>query len=352
MKRKGFTLIELLAVILILGIIALIAIPVVNNIIKEAKRGAFQTTATNITDAVESACSLQQLQDQSITNTYSIVDGVITPSINVKGKLPKSGTIIVNNDCNVSFNNLTDGNFTASKDANSDDITVVDGEITIAPVYTKYDNGTVIYFNPVTGTTCNSGDAVSTTGTKTGCMKWYAFNDSTSNDSVKLLLDHNTTAVVAWNSAATNTAIGEVQATLTSDTSTWLSTLNARLIAANEIADITNNIGWDSTDAGSDSFYFDSNTSTESATCKLGDTTGCNFGWLYSMTSTSCADYGCASNADGLMTGNGYWTSSKSASNSISAWHVNYEGGIFVYDVDLSTYYGVRPIINVLKTSL
>jgi type IV pilus assembly protein PilA len=62
MNKKGFTLIELLAVILILGIIALIAIPVVNNIIKEAKRGAFETTANNVVSAVEDACQLQALK--------------------------------------------------------------------------------------------------------------------------------------------------------------------------------------------------------------------------------------------------------------------------------------------------
>ena len=39
MKKKGFTLIELLAVILILGIIALIAIPTVNKILTEAREG-------------------------------------------------------------------------------------------------------------------------------------------------------------------------------------------------------------------------------------------------------------------------------------------------------------------------
>ena len=37
MKNKGFTLIELLAVIILLGIIALIAIPIVNKMIKESK---------------------------------------------------------------------------------------------------------------------------------------------------------------------------------------------------------------------------------------------------------------------------------------------------------------------------
>ena len=38
--KKGFTLIELLAVIMILGVIALIAIPVVSNIIEESRKKA------------------------------------------------------------------------------------------------------------------------------------------------------------------------------------------------------------------------------------------------------------------------------------------------------------------------
>ena len=49
MKSKGFTLIELLAVILILGIIALIAIPTVNNIIKDSRTGAWKSTASQMT---------------------------------------------------------------------------------------------------------------------------------------------------------------------------------------------------------------------------------------------------------------------------------------------------------------
>ncbi|MEG1146151.1 MAG: prepilin-type N-terminal cleavage/methylation domain-containing protein, partial [Bacilli bacterium] len=39
MKKNAFTLIELLAVILILGIIALIAIPTITKILDESKMG-------------------------------------------------------------------------------------------------------------------------------------------------------------------------------------------------------------------------------------------------------------------------------------------------------------------------
>ena len=69
-----------------------------------------------------------------------------------------------------------------------------------------YENGTAIYYNPVTGTTCDSSEAVSTTGTKTGCMKWYTFNDSSESSTVDVILDHNTTALLAWYSQTKNVA--------------------------------------------------------------------------------------------------------------------------------------------------
>lgn len=50
-EEKGFTLIELLAVIVILGIIAVIAIPLISNIISKSKSDSDVATARQIYDA-------------------------------------------------------------------------------------------------------------------------------------------------------------------------------------------------------------------------------------------------------------------------------------------------------------
>ena len=365
-KNNGFTLIELLAVILILGIIALIAIPTVNNIIKESKRGAFETTANNIVGAIEDACELQNLKGETITTAYTFTDGAVAPIINVKGKLPTTGTVTVDSSCSVSLN-VNNGMYTASKSTLEDSVTVSTYEKEKEPIV--YENGTAVYFNPVTGDTCTVGQAVSITGTKTGCMKWYAFNDEgIESPTINLILDHNTTAVVAWNSTGSDidgptNALTQLQ----SDTSSWAgiptrtdsysvsngtatytinySTYKARLITAAEIAVIAGKTSFNEVTAGYNSwFYLDSNTQTQTATTQGSS----NYDWLFDYTN-GCTSYGCSIND---VNASGYWTSTAVDADSHYVWSLGLSGSLGSCYVINAGVLGIRPVITISKSNL
>ena len=68
MNKKGFTLIELLAIIVILAIIAVITVPIILNIIDEARKGAEKNSVIGYGKAVELAYTQYQY-DKSLGTT-------------------------------------------------------------------------------------------------------------------------------------------------------------------------------------------------------------------------------------------------------------------------------------------
>ncbi len=387
MKRKGFTLIELLAVIVVLAIIALIATPTILGVIEKARRGAAEQSALGYIDAVEMQVSLNSLDLEK----EDIKDGVYTVSqlkkleVSIKGQSPSDESWVKIKNGRVVAYSLKFGRYTITLDENNNKVIEKDGEVIEKPddsttnpdnkKYTVYSNGTAVYYNPETNSKCNESEAVSTTGTKTGCMEWYTFNDEGENAStVNMILDHNTTAHVAWNSTGSNSEMKEVTTALTTDTTTWNSSLNARLITANEVAKITGNTRFDASKTGQSVFYFDSNTNTQTATSKGTS----KYAWLFDYTHADCFDYGCyrADSKEYPYLGHcaggcffpiyGYWTSTPIFGSADKVWLVTNRGkidsgityGCNEYNtcnrnnsyVGASFVGGLRPVITVSKS--
>ena len=225
--------------------------------------------------------------------------------------------------------------------------TVIVGEFKILA------NGTVVYYNPETNTKCTSAEAVSVSGTKTGCMKWYVFNDDGKSKTVNLLLDHNTTAAVPWiteedyiESGGTKEEFereiiskGPITALkqLKSDTSTWNKSINPRLIEANEIVTITEYPIWDN-----NFYYFHTNSQTQ-----YKGAAGTNkYAWLFDNT-RECTTYGC-NVADSSTYG--YWTNTVNPNDPISAWNVYQRGTLRDSYVESFVYSGVRPVVSVNRS--
>ena len=248
-----------------------------------------------------------------------------------------SGTIGVLASTIISSSNVTYQNKTVKES--------LDELYSKATKYREYQNGDVVYYNPETNKRCSAKESNSQTGTKTGCMKWYTFNDEGANSStVNMILDHNTTAGVAWNSTGRNSEMKEAANALTKDTQSWNSSLNARLITANEVAKITGNSSFSGiTSTGDSWFCFDTNQSDSTNLCKKVQGASKN-AWLFDYTN-GCTNHGCNIEESSTY---GYWTSSVVAGSSSSAWHVNRNGNLGSNSV-VTTHDGIRPVITISK---
>ena len=346
MKKKGFTLIELLAVIVVLAVIALIATPIVLNLVKTAKIGSAEQSITGYVKAVENTIIKDMINNKEVsdgTYKYNSIEA------DISGKRPTSGEYIVKNGRVESGSFCVDGyyieyknstsKYNKDKECNNSNSTVSNGPTKVEPTSTDTHKG-IVYLDPTDlKNSCNASNSKSETGTKTGCMKWYIYSED--DNSYTMILDHNTTATVAWNSTGSNTEMKEVKTALESDTSTWDKSLKARLITANEIAKITGNTSFDEKTATYDKwFYLDNNKQTQVAN----STNKSKYAWLYDYT-YGCKEYGC-NIEDSIL--NGYWTSTPVVGGTDRVWRV-YRKDALDNCTSSNTDFGVRPVITVSK---
>ena len=358
MKKKGFTLVELLAVIVILAVILTIAVPAVKKTVDSAKKKSAENDAVMIKNIAEKYYTRNLDKDEEITG----VD-LSTDTLSYSGEKPTKGYLYFTED-GIAYGKMyingycvevkSDGTNTSEK-VSIDDCNIADistggntsggnqGGSGSTEVTKTYTNGEVVYYNPVTNTKCNSSEAVSTTGTKEGCMRWYAFLDDV-DSSIKLLLDHNIDVNCSSSTRLT---------TLQSSISSWDSSVKntARLIEASEIVKMTGFSNW--TDNAEDfSGYYLHNNST--STVYKGSAGTNKYSWLFDNTD-SCTTYGC-NVANSTLQAAGYWTNTKPSpgdAGSCTAWYIDNSGKItLLYGTDWGVSVGIRPVIEVSKSKL
>ena len=377
MKKKGFTLIELLAVIVILAIIALIAMPLVLNTIEKAKEGAAKASAYAYAEEVERYIILSEL-DPTLPKLQTGVEYKLSPEksevatladpattyindlVSIKGDKPTKGYLKLdseykiekmemviksypvtceNDECKITGSKVEEEEKEEEKD---------DTEEIVYGVTSENPNPTttsglikIVYLDPTDLTKkCDESNAVSTTGTKEGCMKWYAYAET--DTTYTMILDHNTTATIAWNENNTSNQVPDASFTqkLESDTAKWNKNLNPRIINAVEIAKITSYSNFDILTT-SDWFYFDTNNQVQTATTQGSS----KYAWLYDYTK-DCTSYGC--NIADQQT-NGYWANSYGIGDGEYIWTVHYGGNLGGVQIFEESVVGIRPVITIDK---
>ena len=329
-KGKAFTLIELMAVLIIIGLLALISVPLVTGILRRSREKSYDIQVETIIAeanrwvATNSFCLPSHQYDAScgVSVAQLIKEGLIDNKVfDPRDKSEMTGCVVI------SYLN-----------------TLPNGDIEYEYSYEQYcpiKNGTIIYFNPTTNQECSDYHVSnSNNGNVNGCMKWYAFGDTKTE--VNLLLDHNITEISYHTFCSVVTK--EVQ---TNDTTSWNSAIinTVRNITAEEIAKITGHPTFNQNPSAQDEFYFQTNTQTGSQACQ----SSCTFGWIYDRTSDSCKNNGCFNNSLGLA--DGYWTDSSTTGG---IFRVMPSGNLNIAIVDSAAaeFTGTRPVITIQKSVL
>ena len=136
-NKKGFTLIELLAVIVILAIIALIATPIILNMINKARLNAAKSSTLGFIDAIEYNNGFAAVESETTTGSatpeYTAITGTKTVSeitgLKLKGKKPTAGSVTIDADGKVeSADNLVFDGYACDYTGATSTVTCAKGE--------------------------------------------------------------------------------------------------------------------------------------------------------------------------------------------------------------------------------
>ena len=317
MKKKGFTLIELLAVIVVLALIALIATPIVMNVIKNASAGAAERSADNYVKAVETLIATEKLDGTPLVDgEYTIgTDGKLTLGENsyeveVSGTKPVGGTIKIENgqvvkaDTTIDYTDHTvkfeNGKAEATEKGAKKLLTLADCDLeegTANQIGAKY--------------TCDLG---------AGARNFYVLEAGTSSKPATLILEGNyDMQTLAWCASGNDNACAadNLEAKLDEIVGNVWTKLDRSQIGIPSAQQIM------VADGKAEDAYLGYSTLTND--------------WLYSYPEN---------NSWGSSSPNGYWTSTPDANSSEIVWTVNSNGGADVGEVYEAGGYGIRPVIT------
>lgn len=350
-KNKIIIIIVSCVFIILLSLAIIIPIIIKNNIEKEKQQDL--KYVKTIVDAVKKNCNEElSSEEKKVTLKYTIKENKLYTGDNVESTLkinaalPDNGIIEIDNECNITLSVIY-GEYSIVKKSDKD-ASIVEHNV--------YSDGDIIYFNPETKKVCtdykeeNSNDSV-----KNGCMKWYAFNDAKKNNTLKLILDHNTTSNTSFVTSNDYKQVSEdefsnkkgpvtVLKKLSADTSSWV--VEAKLLT---IEDISNMLDINIDLNKNEDVFFSSKESKPLKSCYKGDTTNCKYSFLTDRANKNCKEYGC--NANATTDTYGYWTSSVSSKDTLLSWRVYFDGRITLTNInDVSS--GIRPVIEIQKSLL
>lgn len=142
MKKKGFTLMELLAVIIILAIVALIATPIVLNVIEDARKSAAFSEANYIYSGIKSYCQNEESLFELNPNRTEerLCDEGLLDDINIIVPNMDSNTMITNivyEDKEIKIITIVSNNFTYELDEDGNLREVIDNYFDITKVITS-----------------------------------------------------------------------------------------------------------------------------------------------------------------------------------------------------------------------